>query len=264
MIQEILVPALAIGGMGLLFGGILAYASVLFRTNADVRIEQVTGCLPGANCGGCGYAGCSALAKAIVTEGARVSSCNLITEQAAREISEIMGQKPEKIVKKVARVACKGDCHAAQDKYEAFGLDDCRTAAMLGGGPKLCEFGCMGLGSCVKACQYDAIHVVDGVAVVDREACVGCGACANICPNGVIAMVPKAQNTFVACKSKDKGAVVKTYCQAGCIGCMICQKKCPHGAISVRDNLARIDYDKCTNCGVCAEACPKHIISFEV
>lgn len=260
---EILFPTLAIGGLGLIFGLVLAYASIVFKVDEDDRIDKVASCLPGANCGGCGYAGCSALAKAIVCDGEKVTACNLMTDDALLKISEIMGVKPQKIEKKVASVLCKGNCNVAKDKYEYYGLDDCSVAVNLGNGPKKCEYGCMGLGTCVKACKFGAISVVDGIAVVDDEKCTGCGSCASVCPKKVIAMIPKKQKTVVKCISEDKGVVVKDNCLAGCIGCMICVKNCEFDAISVKNNIAKIDYDKCTNCGKCASVCPKKVISYE-
>ena len=263
MLKEILYPTLAVGGLGLAFGAILAYASIVFKVQEDERIEKISGILPGANCGGCGYAGCSAMAKAIVNDGAPISSCNLMTEAKLKEISAIMGVSAGKIEKKKAYVVCHGNCNAAGEKYEYYGLDDCNAAVNLGNGPKKCEYGCMGLGSCVKVCKFGAMSIKDGIAVVDSDKCTGCGACANICPKKVIDMLPYEQNIVVACKSNDKGVVVKDNCTAGCIGCMMCVKKCEHDAIKVKNFLAKIDYSKCVECGECAKACPKKIIDFK-
>ncbi|MBE7030924.1 MAG: RnfABCDGE type electron transport complex subunit B [Ruminococcaceae bacterium] len=264
MIEQILYPALAVGAIGLFLGGLLAVASIVFRVETDERVEQIAEILPGANCGGCGYAGCSAFAKAIVEDGAPINRCNLMTAETAEKIAGIMGVEAGVITKKVARVACRGTAECAGDQYVSYGLNDCVAAAALGGGPKACAYGCMGLGSCVSVCQFGAISVVDGVAAVDEDACTGCGACASVCPKNVIAMVDADSRVFVGCSSRDKGAVVKTYCEVGCIGCKICEKKCEFGAISVVDNVAVIDPEKCTNCGVCASACLKKIIVTDV
>lgn len=260
MLGEIIIPALSVGGIGLFFGGLLAYASIVFRVQSDERIDQVADALPGANCGGCGYAGCSAFAKAVVEDGVEMTRCNLMTAEKAGMIANIMGVKAGAVVKKTARVACRGTCGVAPDKYDYYGLDDCVTAAQLGGGPKKCEFGCMGLGSCVKVCAYGAISVIDGVAQVDEALCTGCGACARVCPKGIIHMIPADKRVFVGCSSQDKGAAVKRYCEVGCISCKLCEKKCAFDAIHVVDNIAVIDSEKCTNCGACAEGCPKKII----
>ena len=260
---DILLPAIAVGAIALFFGALLDFASVVFKVEKDEREEQIGELLPGANCGGCGYAGCSAFANAIVTEGAEISKCNLMTDEKLNQISAIMGVKAGKKVKKVAHVSCAGTCDKAKNKYEYFGTNDCVTASQLGGGAKECEYGCLGLGSCVQKCPFGAIAIADGVAKVDDEKCVGCGACADICPKGLISLAEKKSVAVVNCASKDKGAVVKNYCQAGCIGCKICEKKCEADAIHVSDNLAKVDTDKCTACGKCVEACPKKVIEIK-
>ncbi len=257
---EILFPALAVGAVALVLGGLLAFASIVFKVETDEREEQIAQILPGANCGGCGYAGCGAFAKAIVSEGAEITKCNLMTDDKLNSIAAIMGMQAGKKVKKVAHVSCRGTCDVAKDKYEYYGVADCITASQLGGGPKACSYGCLGLGSCAEKCAFGAISIVDGVAVVDKAKCVGCGACANICPKGLIAVLKDKPTAFVNCASKDKGAVVRNVCDAGCIGCKICEKKCEFDAIHVEDNLAKVDADKCTACGACTEACPKKII----
>ena len=260
MINEILYPALAIGAIGLFFGAVLAIASIIFRIDRDERIDKIEEILPGANCGGCGFAGCSAFAKAIVENGARITSCNLMTAEKAEKIATIMGVEVGEVVKKVAAVRCKGTCDSCGNKCEIYGIDDCQTAAALGTGPKNCEFGCMGLGSCAKVCSENGISIIDGIAVINQENCIGCGKCASVCPKNIIQMIPAKRIAYVKCSSKDKGVVVKNYCSAGCIGCKICEKKCPKDAINVVDNLAKIDYDKCVGCGICAKECPKGVI----
>ena len=260
MLQEILYPALASGAIGLFFGAVLAVASIVFAVKKDERIDKIAEILPGANCGGCGYAGCGAFAEAIVKDGARITKCNLMTAEKAEQISSIMGVEAGQVVKKKAIVGCNGSCDKCGSKCEIFGIDDCYTASQLGTGPKNCEFGCMGLGSCVKVCSEDAISIVDGIAVIDESKCIGCRKCASVCPKNLIRLIPEKRTAIIKCASKDKGAVVKNYCSAGCIGCKICEKKCPKEAINVVDNLAKIDYDKCVGCGICAKECPKGVI----
>lgn len=258
--DKIIIPALILGGLGLLFGLLLALASIFFKVDADERIEKITNLLPGANCGGCGFAGCAAFAEAIVKGDATPSGCKVVSEENLKDISAIMGVECDTNVKKTAFVKCMGNCDVAPDKYEIFGVDDCKVAYTLSGGPKKCSYGCMGLGSCVSVCKFDAIRIINGVAVVDDSKCVGCGSCVQICPKNLISIIPADQKHIVACSSKDKGALMKDLCKAGCIGCGICSKNCPENAIKLDSFLADIDYEKCTSCGTCAEKCPKKII----
>ncbi len=260
MFEQILYPAIIIGAIGLFFGGVLAFSSIVFKVEKDERIDIISEILPGANCGGCGFAGCSAFAKALVEDGVLINACNLMTSEKAAQIGEILGVEVGEIERKVAFVRCNGDCTKCSDKCEIFGIDDCVTAAALGTGPKNCEYGCMGLGSCVKVCDTNGISIVNGIAVIDDSLCIGCGNCIKVCPKNIIEFVPKKRTAVVKCVSKDKGVVVKNYCEAGCIGCKICEKKCPKEAILVKDNLAVIDYNKCVGCGICAKECPKGVI----
>ena len=165
------------------------------------------------------------------------------------------------VEKRTARLKCAGTCDACSNRYDFTGINDCFTAMQLNGGPKSCEFGCMGLGSCVAACEFDALTIENGIAHIDSEKCTGCARCASACPKNLIELVPVKHPIYVACSSTDKGALVKNYCSNGCIGCKICEKNCPSGAITVENNLAKIDYSKCTECGICAEKCPKKLIT---
>lgn len=258
--MNVLIPVLVLAAMGLIFGALLGVAAKVFKVEKDERIEQITELLTGANCGGCGYAGCSAFAEAVVAGKADAGGCPGTKDENIIKIAEIMGVKIKIGPKKVARVLCCGTCEAAGTNCSYHGISDCVAANRYGGGEKACQYSCCGLGSCVSVCRFDAISIVDGVAVVDEEKCTACGACAKICPRHVITIMPKEQKTYVACMSKEKGAALKDICKAGCIGCKLCEKACEVSAISVKDNLAVIDYEKCTDCGACAEKCPKKII----
>ena len=257
----IILAAAIVGGVGLFIGVFLGISGKAFAVEVDEREEAIIGVLPGNNCGGCGYAGCSGLAAAIVKGEAEIGSCPVGGAPVAALIGEIMGQEAGEQVRMTAFVKCAGTCEKANQDYKYYGVEDCQMMAFVqNGGPKSCNYGCLGYGSCVKACPFDAIHIVDGIAVVDKEACKACGKCVATCPKNLIELVPYEQTHLVQCSSKDKGKQVMSVCKVGCIGCKMCEKVCPSEAIKVTDNLAHIDPEKCTNCGLCAEKCPKKII----
>ena len=267
---EILIAIAILGGLGLAFGLVLAAASKVFYVEVDPRLEKLNECLPGANCGGCGYAGCGGYAEAVLNGEAPIGKCASGGTECANAMAAVMGVEAGDVVRMVAHVKCNG--HRTYDKdgnqtagsklkgnYEGF--KDCLAATKVGGrGPLACKYGCLGFGSCTKACKYGAIKVVNGVAQVDREKCVGCMSCVKACPRGVITAVPYDKTTLIPCNSNAKGAVTTRSCSAGCIGCGLCKKICPEGAITVVNGLAVIDYDKCISCGLCATVCPKKVI----
>lgn len=260
-LMAVIAAAAAIGITGLLIGLLLGIAGKKFAVEVDERESAVRELLPGNNCGGCGYAGCDALAQAIAKGEAPTNGCPVAGAQIAKKIADIMGETAEDTARQVAFVKCNGTCDKANVKYHYYGVQDCQKAAMVpGGGEKSCSYGCMGFGSCVKVCPFDAIHIVDGVARVDKEKCKACKKCIAVCPHHLIELVPYDSIVKVACSSKDRGPVVKKACDTGCIGCKICEKNCKFDAIHVEDNLARIDYEKCKNCGLCAMKCPSKII----
>ena len=261
MVTGIIIAAAVVGILGILIGIFLGIASEKFKVEVDEKEILVRNELPGNNCGGCGYAGCDALAKAIAAGQAEVGACPVGGASTAEKIGAIMGVAGGTAEKKVAFVKCKGTCDKTKVQYNYYGVDDCKKVSVVpGAGEKACTYGCMGYGSCVKACAFDAIHVVDGVAVVDTEKCVACGKCVSSCPNHLIELVPYKAEHLVQCSSHDKGKDVKSVCESGCIGCTLCTKQCEFDAIHMEDNLAVIDYEKCTNCGKCAEKCPVKVI----
>lgn len=259
MTDLILAPAM-LGGLAVLLGGVLGVAAEVFKVKKDERILKVTEALPGANCGGCGFAGCAAFAEAVVSGAAKTNGCPVGGAETAANVARIMGKKEEDFVRMNAKVLCGGTIDKAPMRYEYRGVVDCAAAARLGGGPKACSYGCMGMGTCVRACKFDAIRIIDGVAVVDPDKCTACGQCVLSCPKGIIKLVPTKNEHWVICSSKDKGAVVRKVCSVGCIGCRLCVKACEFDAIHVNDNLAEIDYSKCTECGECARVCPTKCI----
>ena len=262
--QGVIVATSVVAATGLLIGLFLGFAAKTFEMKVDETESQVRELLPGANCGGCGYAGCDACAKAIAQGEAPVNACPVANKEAHDAIAKVMGTAAEETEKKVAYVKCAGTCDKTQVNYEYYGIRDCKKASLApGNANKKCSYGCMGLSSCVKVCAFDAIHIVNGIAVVDKEKCTACTKCTAECPNNLISMVPAKAQTLVTCSSKDKGKDVKAACSIGCIGCKLCVKACEFDAIHVEDNLALIDYSKCTNCGKCAAVCPVKVIEIQ-
>ncbi|MEW4414742.1 RnfABCDGE type electron transport complex subunit B [Clostridium sp. AN503] len=257
----LLLAAVIIGAIGIIIGVLLGIASEAFKVEVDEKEILVRAELPGNNCGGCGFPGCDGLASAIAAGTAAVNACPVGGPDVADRIAAIMGVESGAADKKVAFVKCKGTCDKTRVQYNYFGIDDCSKVAVVpGSGEKACTYGCMGYGSCVKACAFDAIHVVDGVAVVDKEKCVACGKCVAACPNRLIELVPYSAKHLVQCSSHDKGKDVKAKCDNGCIACTLCTKQCEFDAIHMDNNVAVIDYEKCTNCGKCAVKCPAKVI----
>ncbi len=260
MIVKVLIAGGILGGIGFILGAALWFAAKTFEVKQDDRIDKITACLPGANCGGCGYPGCAAYAAAMVNGGAKLDLCGVCDSEGVAKISEILGVEAVAHERKTAFVRCRGGNEIANKKYVYHGMADCIAEARLLDGHMSCKYGCIGFGTCATVCPTGAINVVDGVAVVTQEKCIGCGLCANICPKKVIDIIPVSTRAFVACSSHDKGAVTKANCASGCLGCKLCQKVCEHNAITINDNVARVDSALCVACGACVEKCPIHII----
>ena len=258
--NEILIPILAVTIIGLICGVGLAVASHVMAVKEDERFPAIRECLPGANCGACGFTGCDGYAKALLEPGTKTNLCVPGGAEAAKKLAAVLGVEAEETVRNVAVVKCSGTCDVTQPKAEYRGIQSCSAAKLLFGGPGSCTYGCIGYGDCVKACKFGAMHVVDGVAKVDRDKCVGCMACAEACPKHIIVKVPASQLEIVTCRSNDKGPAVMKACKVGCIGCMKCAKECPADAIKVTNFLAEIDASKCIKCGHCETVCPRHII----
>lgn len=262
--QGVMVATAIVAGVGLFIGLFLGFAAKTFAIKVDERELMVRELLPGANCGGCGYPGCDGLASAIAGGTAPANACPVANKEAHAKIAEVMGVALNEEERKVAFVKCVGTCDKTKVKYEYYGVPDCNKVALVPGkGNKACSYGCMGFGSCVRVCAFDAIHIVDGIAVVDKEKCTGCSTCTAQCPNKLIEMVPVHARHLVACSNQEKGKDTKAACSVGCIGCKLCVKACEYDAITVENNLARIDYSKCTNCGKCAVVCPVKVIQVE-
>jgi RnfABCDGE-type electron transport complex B subunit len=251
---------IALSAMAALFGAILAVASRIFAVKRDPRVEKLVEVLPGANCGACGYPGCQGYAEAAVKAGV-APVCPPGGPDVAKEVAEILGGEAAEVVPKVAVVHCRGGISSAERRLEYDGIHDCRAAVLVGGSEKACVFGCLSLGTCREVCPFGAVTIDDeGIVHIDPKACTGCGACVEACPVGIIELVSTDMKVHIRCSSHDKGKKAKEVCKVACIGCQLCVKKCPSDAIRMEDDLAVIDYEKCTNCGICAAVCPTKAI----
>ncbi len=258
----ILWAVLIVGLVGLFIGLFLGFASIVFKVEVDEREEKIAETLPGNNCGGCGFAGCSALAAAIAKGEASVNSCPVGGEKVGKKIADIMGVEAEPQIRMTAFVKCNGDCDKAVFYYDYVGQKDCQMLNFVPNrGPKSCNHGCQGFGTCAEVCPFGAIKVVNGVAKVDKELCKACGKCISVCPQHLIELIPYEAKYAVACSSKEKGPVTMKECQSGCIGCGLCKRNCSEDAIEIIDFHAVIDYEKCIGCGTCAEKCKRKSIS---
>ena len=258
--MEFITPILIVGIIGLLAGIILAVASIVMAVPKDEKAEALEEILPGANCGACGYSGCSGYAAAMSQGEAQPGLCSPGGPAVAKKCAEVLGAGDVEMETKAALVRCMGSYDNTADKLVYDGIEGCSAAILLAGGSSSCLFGCMGLGDCVKACDYGAVEVCNGVAKIDPALCKACGKCVAACPNHLIELVPYDAQHLVQCSSHDKGKDVKAKCDNGCIGCTLCTKQCEFDAIHMDNNLAVIDYEKCTNCGKCAAKCPVKVI----
>lgn len=255
--------------VGLFFGLVLAYANKKLAVEMNPLIHVVEDILPKGQCGACGFAGCQAYAEAVVLDmDVSPSLCIPGKKAVAEQVAKLTGKAAADIEPRYAFVKCRQPV-TGNSKYNYSGIEDCLAASLLLAGPKECEYGCMGLGTCVKQCVFDAIKLnEDGLPVVNKDKCTGCGKCAEACPKKVIDMIPIDAPVAVYCNSLDKGAVVRKICKVGCIGCGICVKQCPHGAIKLKNNLAVVDasicLEKCDEI-VCLEKCaPKVIKTYKI
>lgn len=257
--------------IGVIAAALLYFTAQKFKVEEDERIGKVAALLPGANCGGCGLAGCRNLAEAIVKRGdIDGPSCPVGGNEVMTKIASVIGVEAVAAVPKVAVVRCAGSFAAAKSKSQYDGIQSCAYANSLFAGESGCRYGCLGCGDCTRACKFDAISIdkTTGLPVVDDEKCTGCGACARACPRSIIELRnkgPKNRRVFVSCVNAEKGAVAKKNCDNACIGCGKCVKVCPFEAISLDKNHAYIDFNKCKMCRKCVEECPTgaiHAVNF--
>lgn len=260
--MEILNAVIIVSVIGIIIGIGLSVASSFFAVSKEETEEKIRECLPGANCGACGFSGCDAYAAAISKgETDNISLCAPGGNDTANMIAGITGKTAEDILSVAAVVRCNGNCDNAPEKLEYQGIKTCKAASMLFGGQKTCVHGCLGYGDCLSACDHDAISICDGIAKIDVTKCVACAKCMKTCPKGLIDILPiNKLQAIVMCRNTEKGAVAQKACKVSCIGCGKCQKVCENGAITVENFLARVDAQKCNGCGACKEACPKKCI----
>lgn len=251
-----------LAGLGLFLAVVLFAVANKFKVEEDPRIDDVEKALPGANCGGCGFAGCRAFAdSAVKAPDLEKHFCPVGGNDVMAKVAAILGYEVKTKAPLVAVVRCNGSCENRPRVNYYDGLQSCRVKAALYSGDTGCSYGCLGCGDCVAACQFDAIHMdaSTGLPVVDESKCTACGACVKACPKFIIelrAKGPRGMRMFVSCVNKEKGPVAKKACLAACIGCGICEKTCMHGAIVVENNLAYIDFGKCKLCRECEAVCP--------
>ena len=260
---------IVLGAIALIAAVILYVCSKKFAVKEDPRIAQVSAILPGANCGGCGFPGCSGMADALV-KGADAGSldglmCPVGGAEVMGQVADLLGMAIANTDPMVAVVRCNGTCELRPRMAEYDGLRTCTAMNACGAGETGCGYGCLGCGDCVAACQFDAIHMnpETGLPEVDEDKCTACGACTKACPRHIIELRkkgPKGRRIYVSCMNKDKGAAAMKACKAACIGCGKCEKECKFEAITITNNLSYIDFNKCRMCKKCVEACPTHAI----
>ncbi len=262
MTGTIIQTIVILSGLGLLLSLVLFLVAKKFKVEEDPRIDEVEKTMPGANCGGCGYAGCRAFADAAVKAGNLDNNfCPVGGNEVMKKVAAILGYEVKEKAPMVAVVRCNGTCENRAKTNTYDGALSCKVKASLYSGDTACSYGCLGCGDCVSACEFGAIAMnpLTGLPVVDESKCTACGACTKSCPKNIIELRnkgPRSMRIFVSCMNKDKGPAVKKACLAACIGCGICAKTCTHEAITVESNLAYIDFNKCKLCRECEAMCP--------
>lgn len=266
MINTIFFTVITLTLLGLVLAFVLYLVAQKFKVKEDPRIDEVEAVLPGANCGGCGYAGCRAFAEACVKAGDLDNLfCPVGGNDVMKLVASTLGVEIAEKAPQVAVVRCNGNCDAREKTNHYDGYSSCAVMATLYAGDTACSYGCLGQGDCVDACNFDAIWMDPrtGLPEVDQDKCTACGACVKACPKSIIELRnkgPKNRRIFVSCVNQDKGGVARKACAVACIGCRKCQKACPFDAITVENNLAYIDYNKCKLCRKCVTECPTHAI----
>lgn len=257
--NSIILAVIIVAAIGLITGTCLAIASIVMKVPVDEKVEALNEVLPGANCGACGLSGCADYALAMANGTAEPGLCSPGGQECADACGKILGKTAE-LKAKTALVNCRGSYDFTDNKMIYEGINTCAASDLLAGGVASCRFGCIGMGDCMRACEYGAIKVCDGVAIINPKLCKGCSKCVVACPRSLITFVPLKKQAVIRCSNCDKGAGVTKICKIGCIGCRKCEKVCPAEAVSVTNFNATVNADKCIGCGLCVEACPRKLI----
>ncbi len=259
-INVIITSVIIVASIGLVVGLVLAIASIIMAVPKDEKAEAVLEVLPGANCGACGYSGCSGYAKALAHNKAENGLCSPGGEETIIAVAQVLGQSATQAIKTTAIVNCMGSLDNTKVCMNYQGIGTCKAGVQLYGGLKDCNFGCLGFGDCIKACEYNAIEVCNGVAVINEKNCKSCKKCVAVCPKSLISIVEVKPQAVVLCSNCDKGAKTRKDCKVGCIGCMKCKKVCPSNAVTITKFNATINPELCTGCFECVEQCPQKCI----
>ncbi|MBQ6692234.1 MAG: RnfABCDGE type electron transport complex subunit B [Clostridia bacterium] len=258
--MNIIIPAAAVGVLGLLFGLLLGYAAKKFEVKADERVDQVRELLPGANCGGCGNPSCDAYAARLVEGVSGINECAVVSNENRAKIAAILGLETTAMERTVATVLCQGCGKNSPARYEYKGVQSCRSALLVVDGPKGCPQGCIGLGDCAAVCAFDAIKIIDGLPVIDENKCHACGTCVAACPRQVIRCLPYKRVARPLCRTQLPAKDARATCKTACIHCGMCARNCPQKAIKLENGQVIVDEALCTGCGVCVEKCPTKAI----
>lgn len=254
--QNILLPGLVMLGVALTLGFLIVLVSNFFQIKQDAKKDALIDALPGANCGGCGFAGCAGYADYLLKPGADTGLCSPGGVACAREIAAILGTVADEPKPQIVVLLCQGTRDQTSPRYQYHGTQSCSAAHSLLGGPGSCTYGCLGFGDCIASCAFGALSLRDGIIKVDPLECTGCGACTKTCPKSLLKLIPRTSTVEVRCLNEWPGGLTRKNCHIGCIGCGRCAKVCPSGAITLKGALAFIDQSLCTNCGACADVCP--------